>query len=152
MHSESTIVMPNKALALCTIFVVICSFSTNDVVIDERIITCRGLGKGQGILQGRTTFASTVQPLRTCLREVGRGMLIKALVALWIVGPLVCSFATNHAVVDASMIGYGGMRKGGRAYCKGKHCLPLPSNPYDRGCEMVNQCRGGIPKPAERKI
>ncbi|KAI6704115.1 hypothetical protein NL676_013251 [Syzygium grande] len=74
----------------------------------------------------------------------------KVLVALWIIALSVCLFATNNAIVDAGTVGYGDIRQGDDQNCTdSEHCLPPPSNPYNHGCVRFDECRGGIPKPAE---
>ncbi|KAL3742231.1 hypothetical protein ACJRO7_017679 [Eucalyptus globulus] len=63
--------------------------------------------------------------------------------ALCIIAVVICSFAAYDVLVNERPISYGGMDKD-RAPCKGANCLPDPSNPYQRGCEKADDCRGGL--------
>ncbi|KAL3742234.1 hypothetical protein ACJRO7_017682 [Eucalyptus globulus] len=66
--------------------------------------------------------------------------------AVCIMAIVICSFAVDDVLVDATPISYGGMRRDGIP-CKGPKCprLPPPSNDYNHGCEKFNDCRGGPP-------
>ena len=65
----------------------------------------------------------------------------KALVII-IATLLLCSMIFIEAA-NAEFIQYGTIAKGDGPTCTGSGCLPPPSNPYQRGCEETQQCRGG---------
>ena len=56
---------------------------------------------------------------------------------------LLCSVIFIEAA-NAKFIQYGPLIKGDEPTCIGSSCLPPPSNPYERGCEETQQCRGGL--------
>nr|POE57204.1 protein ralf-like 9 [Quercus suber] len=55
---------------------------------------------------------------------------------------LLCSMIFIEAA-NAEFIQYETITKGDEPTCTGSSCLPPPSNPYRRGCEEIQQCRGG---------
>ncbi|WOG84399.1 hypothetical protein DCAR_0103582 [Daucus carota subsp. sativus] len=46
-------------------------------------------------------------------------------------------------VVEANFISYGAMYRDGRICRLRQGCDDTPANPYNRGCEEVERCRGG---------
>ncbi|KAE7995305.1 hypothetical protein FH972_000119 [Carpinus fangiana] len=70
----------------------------------------------------------------------------KALV-ICLVALLVCSVAFvegDEGDEGDEGIGYDPIRRSGGFHCRGK-CLPPPANPYGRGCEKGERCRGAPP-------
>ncbi|QHO31379.1 hypothetical protein HN51_019588 [Arachis hypogaea] len=51
----------------------------------------------------------------------------------------------QYKKVEATIIGYPAVEKGRASGCSIRHpdqCYPIPANPYSRGCEPENRCRG----------
>lgn len=66
---------------------------------------------------------------------LSKGMIVFGLIIM-IMGSL---------AVDAEDISYGAIQRGSAAGCSSKHpneCHDTPANPYNRGCEHSNRCRG----------
>lgn len=54
-------------------------------------------------------------------------------------------------VADAKFISYGALNSNGRI-CRnpaGCHQPEIPANPYNRGCEVSQRCRGGSDQPKD---
>lgn len=55
---------------------------------------------------------------------------------------LICiALAVAVAVGEDSTISYGSLGRNGSS-CDPQGCLPLPANPYNRGCSALDRCRG----------
>ncbi|CAK8536397.1 unnamed protein product [Lathyrus sativus] len=68
--------------------------------------------------------------------------MTKTMLVVFFSALLVCSFFPQN--VDAATIGYGAMRRD-TISCNRKNpnsCKPVAVNPYTRGCEQANRCRG----------
>lgn len=51
--------------------------------------------------------------------------------------------SSSIGVTEAKTIKYGPIRKGDPNHrCKGNICEGVPANPYQRGCEKEEKCRG----------
>ena len=73
--------------------------------------------------------------------------MTKTMLVVFFSALLVCSFFTQG--VDAANISNGAMKRN-TITCSRKinpgSCTPVPANPYQRGCESEERCRGGNKK------
>ncbi|PNX77977.1 protein RALF-like 16-like [Trifolium pratense] len=70
--------------------------------------------------------------------------MAKTMLVLFLSALMISSLFTQH--VEAKEIGYGAMGRDRGPGCSPTHpenCKDKPANPYTRGCEKENKCRGG---------
>ena len=84
------------------------------------------------------------------LHHLFKDMAMHKALVICIATLLFCSVFLIEAA-NSTPINYGPISKGDPSCNNTSGCtLPPPSNPYNRGCSKIKQCRGGQP-PAEGK-